>query len=765
MKEPEKIYDYSSNDSRVPVTYVIVNNEILGGGGFGEVFKVKREINGESPDNQFFAMKRIKKEGLINEKDKHYRILSEIKIQRTLKNKYICKYEHSFEDQQNIYIIMEFCERKSIDDYLKIRKSFTEYETRYYMFQVLLGLKYLRRKKVVHRDLTLPNIFLKDYKSVKIGDFGLSFIETENEEKPGLICGTKGYFTPESIQTRYSFKTDIFCLGVCIYHMMTGTTLFKDAVSSYEAIRKPDINYDEKTKFSKQCKDLFDQIFVLENKRIDLDDIFVHPFFNEGKGLIDADFPNFFDEKLSKKDFEEKIKNLEKNVIMTDVSTISRKKDDFSATKSNEFSGDNWDNSNEKNIKKDNNFLKDSIKNILLNNKKKAMDNIKNKLFPNNINLSKTTDDTIININKNTYNNDIKNEKLKENNNDKNNNNIDKKNEKDINENKNIFLNEIKEEEEEKKEDNDSLYNEKPLFILDELTRKRNKTQKMSRLIMPGITIGEKEKEDADNNADNKNKTNNDEHNDNINMKLNLSNNYFANSGTFNQGESSKFVQKLKGEDSKINFNKIYFAQNIHIKKIIQENDKVGIAYLLDNDDIGILFNDDTTMIKFNQYKNLVYYITSNNTLNKILLPLKSIEDKDIVDKIRYLGYIIEESIKKKLRMKLNEENSKNDNSFAKMINKNEIDYINKSYVYALKYKKNKYAQFFILSNNIIQIKYRDKTDIIFCYAKNKKIIYINNEGKPTEFELEPEKEFCDFNSNNPKINKKIKYAIKEITK
>ena len=633
------------------------------------------------------------------------------------------------------------------------------------MFQVLLGLKYLRRKKVVHRDLTLPNIFLKDYKSVKIGDFGLSFIETENEEKPGLICGTKGYFTPESIQTRYSFKTDIFCLGVCIYHMMTGTTLFKDAVSSYEAIRKPDINYDEKTKFSKQCKDLFDQIFVLENKRIDLDDIFVHPFFNEGKGLIDADFPNFFDEKLSKKDFEEKIKNLEKNVIMTDVSTISRKKDDFSATKSNEFSSDNWDNSNEKNIKKDNNFLKDSIKNILLNNKKKAMDNIKNKLFPNNINLSKTTDDTIININKNTYNNDIKNEKLKENNNDKNNNNIDKKNEKDINENKNIFLNEIKEEEEEKKEDNDSLYNEKPLFILDELTRKRNKTQKMSRLIMPGITIGEKEKEDANNNADNKNKTNNDEHNDNINMKLNLSNNYFANSGTFNQGESSKFVQKLKGEDSKINFNKIYFAQNIHIKKIIQENDKVGIAYLLDNDDIGILFNDDTTMIKFNQYKNLVYYITSNNTLNKILLPLKSIEDKDIVDKIRYLGYIIEESIKKKLRMKLNEENSKNDNSFAKMINKNEIDYINKSYVYALKYKKNKYAQFFILSNNIIQIKYRDKTDIIFCYAKNKKIIYINNEGKPTEFELEPEKEFCDFNSNNPKINKKIKYAIKEITK
>jgi hypothetical protein len=48
-------------------------------------------------------------------------------------------------------------------------------------------------------------------------------------------------------------------------------------------IKKSDINYDEKTKFSKQCKDLFEQIFVFENKRIDLDDIFVHPFFNKGK--------------------------------------------------------------------------------------------------------------------------------------------------------------------------------------------------------------------------------------------------------------------------------------------------------------------------------------------------------------------------------------------------------------------------------------------------------------------------------------------------
>jgi len=271
--------------------------------------------------------------GIFNEKDKHYRVLSEIKIHRTLRNKYICKYEHSFEDDQAIYIVMEYCEKKSLDDYLKTRKSFTEYETRYYMFQVLLGLKYLRRKKVIHRDLTLANLFLKDYKTIKIGDFGLSYIETENEEKPGLMCGTQGYFTPESLQTKYSYKTDIFCFGVCIYHMMTGLTLFKDSISSFETIKKGEIKYDEKTLFSKECKDLFEQIFVFENKRIDLDELFIHPFFNEGIGLIDVDFPNYFDEKMTKKDFEEKIKILEQNVIMTEVSPYPKKNDNLYSSK------------------------------------------------------------------------------------------------------------------------------------------------------------------------------------------------------------------------------------------------------------------------------------------------------------------------------------------------------------------------------------------------------------------------------------------------
>ena len=113
-----------------------------------------------------------------------------------------------------------------------------------------------------------------------------------------------------------------------------------------------------------------------------------------------------------------------------------------------------------------------------------------------------------------------------------------------------------------------------------------------------------------------------------------------------------------------------------------------------------------------------------------------------------------------------NEENSKNDSSFVeKMVDENKKNYVNKTDVYLLKYKKNYQAHYFILSNNNIQIEYNDGSDVIFCCSKNKKIIYINHNGNKTEFDLGLYKDFPSFTCKDPKINKKIKYAIKEILK
>jgi len=54
------------------------------------------------------------------------------------------------------------------------RKTLTEPETRYYVYQILEGTLYLHQQDIIHRDLKLGNLFLNDRLEVKIGDLGLA---------------------------------------------------------------------------------------------------------------------------------------------------------------------------------------------------------------------------------------------------------------------------------------------------------------------------------------------------------------------------------------------------------------------------------------------------------------------------------------------------------------------------------------------------------------------------------------------------------------
>ena len=369
-----------------------------------------------------YALKIFNKANFIKDNEKGSRVLTEIKIQSSLNHEHIVKYEHSFEDKKNVYILIGYCGKGTLATLLNKRKHLEGYEMRYFVFQVLSLLKYFRRKKKVHRDLTIGNIFLKDMKTVKIGDFGFEYKESENEEKVGVICGTPSYYTPESNNAKYSYKTDIYDFGLCIYYLFGGKPVYKQAIECAELFTtKESFPFDKRLNFSDEAYDLMKQLVTVENQRIDLDKIYNHPFFNCGKGLSKDKFPEY--NENNKNQFIKELKELpykEGLIITHNRSDISINNSsnvnatpEFQNSKTlsdsfkNSSSGKNVTfninenaiyqklnkNSNFKNKIKENSknsdFFFENIKNINLNNHIKGTDEIdENFNIMNNNNLS-----------------------------------------------------------------------------------------------------------------------------------------------------------------------------------------------------------------------------------------------------------------------------------------------------------------------------------------------------------------------------------------
>ena len=409
-----KISDSSGNHSRRTLKYVYnPEKDILGQGGFGKVYKVYLEKEFQN-NIKTYAIKIFPKKELKEDIDKANNVLNEIKLHRSLIHEHICKYEHSFEDKNNVYIIMEYCAEGTLLNFLQKRKKLEEVEIRFYMYQVLKALKYFKLQKLIHRDLTLKNIFLKNYKTIKISDFGLAFKECEFDEKDGFICGTPGYFTPEANLGKYSYKTDIFCFGMCIYYLFGGRTMFMTSQESYDFFAHNLFEPEKNLKLSNDAYDLIKQLITVESKRIKLEKIFEHPFFNKGIGLEIENFPDYNDKK-----YFEQIKELSNklNIRPIDIKKYRRSLNFLNTIESKGSSSSSSDNE-EKNSNNENKINKkitfggslfdgNNFQNEINDDNKKRSNNCNNmKDYFNKRKQNKISLNQIIYI-VNTYNNAI----------------------------------------------------------------------------------------------------------------------------------------------------------------------------------------------------------------------------------------------------------------------------------------------------------------------------------------------------------------------
>lgn len=196
----EKIY--KANGEQAIKKYS--KGRFLGKGGFARVYEF---LYIES--KQISAGKIISKASLTKSRARQ-KLMSEIKIHRALNHTNIVRFEHFFEDSENVYILLELCTNQTLSELIRRRKRLSELEVQCYTFQVVSALKYLHGHRVIHRDIKLGNLFLSEKMELKLGDFGLATKLEFDGERKRTICGTPNYIAPEILDGSqgHSYEVD-----------------------------------------------------------------------------------------------------------------------------------------------------------------------------------------------------------------------------------------------------------------------------------------------------------------------------------------------------------------------------------------------------------------------------------------------------------------------------------------------------------------------------------------------------------------------------
>ena len=99
-------------------------------------------------------------------------------------------------------------------------KYFPENQIIDWFTQICLSIKHIHDRKILHRDLKSQNIFLTKNDLIKLGDFGIAKCLDFTMQKASTFIGTPYYLSPEIVQNQpYSFKSDVWSLGVLLYEM------------------------------------------------------------------------------------------------------------------------------------------------------------------------------------------------------------------------------------------------------------------------------------------------------------------------------------------------------------------------------------------------------------------------------------------------------------------------------------------------------------------------------------------------------------------
>lgn len=207
-------------------------SSVLGIGGSSVVFKVK-SLNYSST---YFAAKVTPKTNELNVQD--------FNALKTLSHSYIISVFDYFEDENNFYLILEYCENGSLSSLIKSGQITSKDEMTFYMKKLADVIHFCHSKGIAHRDIKPSNVLLDSYGRPKLIDFGICEMlyfntdNTQNDDNSYYLARKKGnvktirkffgsapYLAPEIVlkETYDPFASDVWSLGVTFYELVTGS--------------------------------------------------------------------------------------------------------------------------------------------------------------------------------------------------------------------------------------------------------------------------------------------------------------------------------------------------------------------------------------------------------------------------------------------------------------------------------------------------------------------------------------------------------------
>jgi polo-like kinase 1 len=654
--------------------------KFLGKGGFAKCYELKC-----LETKKTYAAKLFPKKELQNSKSKK-KLINEIKLHKKLHHPNIVKIEHFFEDNENVYILLELCPNQTLNDLLKRRKRITELEAQYYLIQLVSALKYIHKHKIIHRDLKLGNCFLSANMEPKLGDFGLSAKLEFEGQKRKTICGTPNYIAPEILEkTGHSYEVDTWSLGVMFYTLIFGKPPFEtnEVKLTYKKIKMNSYTFPEFVTVHPSTKKLISSIFNLDpSKRPSFDQILEHDFFKIFNS-IPKSLPNltlacppsvkFLSQYLKTDpnyDMQHMVKSVMKHNSISSMDDLNNNKNTTNDALNKNISGSHIYKTIDNNMNLASHRKCESGMNFAcLNIEKNVM---------NTINIDENIGDKLKILLKNSSNsrNPVNLQSSNSNNNN-------------INDYVNFLINNNNEE------------------------AKLPKTNSI---------------------------------NNNI-----VNNNFYINLGSLNSLEfklDKNMLDTLNtNRESNMNINSNQaFKDIVKIHKFYDYSNKFGVIFFLNNNYIGVCFNDFTNILKS----------TSLKKAKTIILDKDSKKDKVIDDQMfeNYLknkneskDFIKRLEVFKQVLGKFQNENKSDD----KMISISESNTV----VFLKKFIKTQQAILFRLSNKLIQIFFSDKSELILSTKGLMNMAFYKSKTNEEVSDLIEN----IMNSDNEDLIKKIRYA------